>query len=115
MSGLTASSGHQSLASDADLATDTDAAGFVHPWRHTKRGVFDYLAQCLALSLSPTDSATFLHGPVSQRMFTARPAKRAKTVSEIRDCRIISSLPQRASTGVSVGEKAVLVLKARNR
>ena len=32
-----------------------------------------------------------------------------------KDWSIISTLPQRASTGVSVGEKAVLVLKARNR
>ena len=48
-------------------------------------------------------------------MLTARPASSAMTVSEMIDCTIIRILPQRVRTGVSVGEKAVLVLNARNR
>jgi hypothetical protein len=49
------------------------------------------------------------------RMFTARAANSVITVSEMMDWSIIRTLPHRASAGVSVGEKAVLVLKARNR
>jgi len=45
----------------------------------------------------------------------SRAARRASTVSEITDCTIIRIFAQRARTGTSVGEKAVLVLKARNR
>jgi len=48
-------------------------------------------------------------------MFTARAASSAMVASEIADCIIIMSLAQRESTGTSVGENAVLVLKARNR
>src|SRR5579862_3057485 len=48
-------------------------------------------------------------------MLTARPANKATTASEILDCSMTSTLAQRPSTGESVGEKAVLVLKARNR
>jgi hypothetical protein len=48
-------------------------------------------------------------------MFTALAARRASTVSEITDWTIIRSLAQRSRTGTSVGEKAVLVLKARKR
>ena len=48
-------------------------------------------------------------------MFTARAAKRAMMAREIRDCSMVPSLAERESTAVSVGEKAVLVLKARNR
>jgi hypothetical protein len=51
----------------------------------------------------------------SQRIFTARAASSATTVNEISDCNIIPALAQRESTAVSVGEKAVLVLNARNR
>jgi hypothetical protein len=49
------------------------------------------------------------------RMLTARAASRASTVSEMMDWSIISTLPHRANAGVSVGENAVLVLKARNK
>ena len=49
------------------------------------------------------------------RMLTARAASKTSTVREIIDWSIINALPQRASTGTSVGEKAVLVLKAMKR
>jgi hypothetical protein len=49
------------------------------------------------------------------RIFTARAASSATVVSEISDCTIISTFAHRDSTGESVGEKAVLVLKARNK
>jgi len=48
-------------------------------------------------------------------MLTARAASNAIEASEIDDCTIIKILAQRVSTGTSVGEKAVLVLKARKR
>ena len=48
-------------------------------------------------------------------MFTARAARIAMVASEMIACSIIRILAQRESTGTSVGEKAVLVLKARNR
>ena len=51
----------------------------------------------------------------NHRIFTARPASSAITRREIRDWSIIRIFAQRDSTGTSVGEKAVLVLKARNR
>ena len=49
------------------------------------------------------------------RMFTARAARMAMVASDMDACSIIRILAQRESTGTSVGEKAVLVLKARNR
>lgn len=49
------------------------------------------------------------------RMFTARAAKRASVAKEMVDCTIMAIFAQRESTGESVGEKAVLVLNARNR
>ena len=49
------------------------------------------------------------------RMFTALAASNAMIVSEIRACSIMPSFAQRDKTGVSVGENAVLVLKARKR
>jgi len=48
-------------------------------------------------------------------MFTARAASKATIVSEINDWSIMASFAQRDNTDVSVGEKAVLVLNARNR
>ena len=48
-------------------------------------------------------------------MFTALAAIKATVVSEIEACTIIISFAQRESTGTSVGEKAVLVLKARKK
>lgn len=48
-------------------------------------------------------------------MLTARAASNAMTSREINACTIIKTLAQRVSTGTSVGEKAVLVLKARKR
>jgi hypothetical protein len=54
-------------------------------------------------------------GPLSYSTFTARAARMASVISEIDACSIIRTLAQRDSTGTSVGEKAVLVLKARNR
>src|SRR5258708_1188918 len=49
------------------------------------------------------------------RIFTARAARIAIVPSDIVACSIIRTLAQRDSTGTSVGENAVLVLKARNR
>ena len=51
----------------------------------------------------------------SYRMFTARAASRATVAKETVDCTIMATLAQRESTGESVGENAVLVLKARKR
>ena len=48
-------------------------------------------------------------------MLTARAASSAMTSREISACSIVMILAQRESTGASVGEKAVLVLKARKR
>lgn len=48
-------------------------------------------------------------------MLTARAASSEIVVSEIVDCVIIISFAHRDRTGQSVGENAVLVLKARNR
>jgi len=50
-----------------------------------------------------------------QRIFAARAASRAIIVREINDWTIMPSFARRDRTAVSVGEKAVLVLKARNR
>jgi hypothetical protein len=51
----------------------------------------------------------------SHRMFTARAASSASTASEINACSIVRIFAQCDRTAVSVGENAVLVLKARNR
>ena len=48
-------------------------------------------------------------------MLMARAAKMANVPNEILLCTIISDFAQRESTGTSVGEKAVLVLKAKNK
>jgi len=48
-------------------------------------------------------------------MLTARAASRAIIINDISDCSIINIFAHLASTGTSVGEKAVLVLNARNR
>src|SRR5262249_18392387 len=49
------------------------------------------------------------------RMLTARAARNAMINSESSDCNIIRIFAHLSSTGASVGEKAVLVLKARNK
>ena len=49
-----------------------------------------------------------------QRMLTARAASNTTIVKEIIAWSIMSSLAHGESTGASVGDKAVLVLKARN-
>jgi len=49
------------------------------------------------------------------KILTARAAIKTIIVSEISDCAIIPSFAPRDSTAVSVGENAVLVLKARKR
>lgn len=49
------------------------------------------------------------------RILTALPANSAITNKEIRACRIMRIFAQRERGAVSVGEKAVLVLKARKR
>ena len=54
-------------------------------------------------------------GAVFYRILTALAASSAKVASEMAAWIIISTLAQRESTGTSVGEKAVLVLKARNK
>ena len=46
---------------------------------------------------------------------TARAASSAMISSESNDCNIINTLAHFVNTGTSVGEKAVLVLKARNK
>jgi hypothetical protein len=51
----------------------------------------------------------------TQRILTARAASNTTMVKEIIAWSIMSSLAHRESTGASVGERAVLVLKARNR
>jgi hypothetical protein len=51
----------------------------------------------------------------AQRIFTARAARRATMVREIEDWSIMPIFAQRERTAVSLGEKAVLVLKARKR
>jgi hypothetical protein len=48
-------------------------------------------------------------------MFTARAARSAIVTKDMDDWTIIKVLAHRESTGTSVGEKAVLVLKARNK
>ena len=48
-------------------------------------------------------------------MFTARAARSATVANEISACTIINTFAHRESTGLSVGEKAVLVLKAKNK
>jgi hypothetical protein len=50
-----------------------------------------------------------------QRRFTARAASKAITNKEISAWIIMRIFAQRESTGTSVGEKAVLVLNARNK
>lgn len=52
---------------------------------------------------------------LSHKIFTARAASSTNTVNEMIDWSIIRTLPQRASTGTSVGEKAVLVLNEMKR
>ena len=59
--------------------------------------------------VSPRPRETFY------RTLTARAASSAMIVKEMRDCNIMAIFAHRARTAVSVGEKAVLVLKARNR
>lgn len=49
------------------------------------------------------------------RILTARAANRARISNEISAWSIVNSLAHRARIGVSVGDKAVLVVKARNR
>ncbi len=49
------------------------------------------------------------------RMLTARAARSAMISNESSDCNIIRILAHLASAGTSVGEKAVLVLNARNK
>ena len=48
-------------------------------------------------------------------MFTALAASNASTASEIVACIIISTFAHRERAGVSVGDRAVLVLKAKNK
>ena len=48
-------------------------------------------------------------------MFTALAASRATVASEMSAWTIINDLAQGESTGESVGEKAVLVLKDKNK
>jgi hypothetical protein len=48
-------------------------------------------------------------------MLTARAASRATVANEMRAWIIINDFAQGERTGESVGEKAVLVLKARNK
>ena len=61
---------------------------------------------------SPTGSVWAVD---NQRILTARAASSAIISNESSDCNIIRIFAHRVSAGVSVGEKAVLVLKARNK
>ena len=49
------------------------------------------------------------------KILTARAANSKILSSESSDCNIIKIFAQRAKTGASVGEKAVLVLKETNK
>jgi len=53
--------------------------------------------------------------PAEASVLTARPISTATTAREISDCAIVSTFARRLRTAVSVGLKAVLVLKARKR
>ena len=55
------------------------------------------------------------HAAETQRILTARAASNTTMVKEIIAWSIMSSLAHLESTGASVGDRAVLVLKARNR
>jgi len=55
------------------------------------------------------------HAAGDHRILTARAASSAIISSESSDCNIIKPFANRVSAAVSVGEKAVLVLKARNK
>ena len=81
---------------------------------------------CMKLTLNPhlwktkcercgTQQWRFAVLRMVQRILTARAASRAMMVREMIDWSIVANLAQRERTAVSVGEKAVLVLKARNR
>ena len=52
---------------------------------------------------------------VTYKMLTARAARRTTVAKEMRAWIIMRTLAQRERTGQSVGEKAVLVLKATKR
>jgi hypothetical protein len=62
-----------------------------------------------------TSTNHLLRVTATQRIFTARAASRATIVRKIKDWTIMPGFAQRDKTALSVGEKAVLVLKARNR
>jgi len=53
--------------------------------------------------------------PVAASVLTARPISTAMTTSEMSDWAIVSTFARRLRIAVSVGLKAVLVLKARKR
>ena len=48
-------------------------------------------------------------------MLIARAANNTMINNDSSDCTIIKTFAQRANTGTSVGENAVLVLKAKNK
>jgi hypothetical protein len=50
-----------------------------------------------------------------QKMLMARAASSAMIAREMSDCVMTANFAQRPRTAVSVGEKAVLVLKAKKR
>src|SRR5579862_232937 len=87
--------------------------------RHIQRLVVpDGIISCAVSPSAPARNGVVTSGSAlnrCQKMFTARAASNTRTPREIRDCIIISTLAQTVSAGVSVGENAVLVLKARNR
>jgi hypothetical protein len=53
--------------------------------------------------------------PAEASVSTARPISTATTARKISDCAIVSTFARRLRTAVSVGLKAVPVLKARKR
>ena len=77
--------------------------------------VEDTSLTCWGMEQRPQGWALSTSRTRSYSMFTARAARSAIVTNDMDACTIIRVLAQRESTGTSVGEKAVLVLKARNR
>ena len=99
------------LVSDRYLYASNEAASR-HP--HVQYLVIAGIRKVRHLEIRP-DAAGLTCPHLIYRMFTARAARSATVAKEISDCAIIITLAHRERTGESVGENAVLVLKARNR
>ena len=85
-----------------------------HAYSLHQRLVMAYqLPQALARKNHKADAV--LNVSITQRIPTAIAANTTSIVKETKACSIIMSLAQWESTGVSVGEKAILVPNTRNR